>query len=199
MNKVILLGRMVRDAELKMTASGASVCAFSVACDRPYTQDGERKADFINCVAWRQQAEFIAKHFRKGDRIALDGSIQTRSWNDQNGNKRYATEVIVDHAEFGGSSASQDRMGADERLTAPMSTPPASARGERSASGTRWTAAQSKGEQGGGQAPARQGQATAPATAAQKPTGGAASIDSVAPDGDYNDFCSGLLEDDLPF
>lgn len=153
MNKVILLGRLVRDAELRKTASGASVCAFSIACDRPYTQDGERKADFIACVAWRQQAEFIGKYFRKGDRIALDGSIQTRSWDDQNGNKRYATEVIIDHAEF----------------------------------------AQAKSERGG-QAPAMQGQATAPTTATQTPAG-----DAALPDSDFNDFCAGALESDLPF
>lgn len=100
MNKVILVGRLVKDPELNQTANGISVCTFTVACDRRYQKEGERQADFINCVAWRQSAEFISKFFTKGTRIALDGSIQTRSWDDSEGNKRYATEVIVDHAEF---------------------------------------------------------------------------------------------------
>ena len=100
MNKVVLVGRLARDPELRTTPSGVSVCNFTVACDRRYTQNGERQADFINCIAWRQSGEFVARYFTKGNRIALEGSIQTRSWDDQNGNKRYATEVVVDHAEF---------------------------------------------------------------------------------------------------
>ncbi len=101
MNKVILVGRLVRDPELRTTQAGTSVCNFTVACDRRYQKEGEeRQADFINCIAWRQQADFISKFFSKGTRIALEGSIQTRSWDDDEGNRRYATEVIVDHVEF---------------------------------------------------------------------------------------------------
>lgn len=101
MNKVILIGRIVKDPELKQTQSGVPVSSFSVACDRRYHKEGEdRQADFINCVAWRQTAEFINRFFVKGMRIALEGSIQTRSWDDNEGNKRYVTEVIVEHAEF---------------------------------------------------------------------------------------------------
>ena len=101
MNKVILVGRLARDPELRTTQSGINVCSFTVACDRRFQKQGEeRQADFISCIAWRQQAEFISKFFTKGMRIALDGSIQTRSWDDNDGNKRYATEVVVDHAEF---------------------------------------------------------------------------------------------------
>ena len=101
MNKVILVGRLVKDPELRATQSGVSVCSFTVACDRRYQKPGEeRQADFINCIAWRQQADFICKFFTKGMRIALDGSIQTRSWDAGDGTKRYATEVVVDHAEF---------------------------------------------------------------------------------------------------
>ena len=113
MNKVILVGRLVKAPELHQTASGVSVCTFTVACDRRFQKEGERQADFINCVAWRQSAEFISKYFTKGTRIALEGSIQVRSWDDNEGNKRYATEVIVDHAEFaqskneGGEATSQ--------------------------------------------------------------------------------------------
>lgn len=100
MNKVILVGRLARDPELRTTPSGVNVCNFTVACDRRFAQNGERQADFISCIAWRQSGEFVARYFKKGDRIALDGSIQTRSWDDANGNKRYATEVVVDHVEF---------------------------------------------------------------------------------------------------
>lgn len=101
MNKVLLLGRLTKDPELKTTPGGASVCSFTVACDRRYQKEGqERQADFINCIAWRNTAEFISKFFIKGMRIAIEGSIQTRSWDDNEGNKRYVTEVIVDHAEF---------------------------------------------------------------------------------------------------
>lgn len=76
------------------------MCSFTVACDRRYQKEGERQADFINCIAWRNTADFISNYFTKGTRIALDGSIQTRSWDAEDGTKRYATEVIVDHAEF---------------------------------------------------------------------------------------------------
>ena len=100
MNRVVLVGRLARDPELRSTPSGVSVCNFTVACDRRFAQNGERQADFISCIAWRQSGEFVSRYFKKGDRIALDGSIQTRSWDDQNGNKRYATEVVVDHVEF---------------------------------------------------------------------------------------------------
>ena len=100
MNRVVLVGRLARDPELRTTPSGVSVCNFTVACDRRYTQNGERQADFISCIAWRQSGEFVSRYFTKGNRIALEGSIQTRSWDDQNGNKRYATEVVVDHVEF---------------------------------------------------------------------------------------------------
>ena len=101
MNKVILVGRLTRDPDLRSTASGVSVCSFTVVCDRRYVKQGEeRQADFINCVAWRQTGEGIARYFKKGHRIALEGSIQTRSWVDRDGNTRYATEVIVEQWEF---------------------------------------------------------------------------------------------------
>ena len=101
LNKVILMGRFTRDPELRSTPQGISTCAFSVAVDRNFVRPGEeRKADFINCVAWRQTAEFISKYFKKGNMVALEGSIQTRSWDDQDGKKRYATEVIVNQVYF---------------------------------------------------------------------------------------------------
>ena len=101
MNKAILVGRLTKDPELRATTSGTSVTSFTVACDRKYVKQGEeRKADFINCIAWRQSAEAIAQYFKKGDRIALEGSIQVRDWQDNDGKRHYATEVIVEAWEF---------------------------------------------------------------------------------------------------
>ena len=99
-NKAILVGRLVRDPELKITQSQLSVVSFTVACDRPYQSNGEYQADFINCVAWRQTAEFICRYFKKGNAIGIDGSIQTRQYQDQNGSNRISTEVIVERASF---------------------------------------------------------------------------------------------------
>lgn len=106
MNKVILVGRLSKDPELRVTQSGVSVCSFSVACDRRFVKEGEeRKADFINCIAWRQTGEFVSKYFAKGHRIALEGSLQTRDYTDSEGKKRYVTEVLVDNVEFCQSKA----------------------------------------------------------------------------------------------
>ncbi len=118
MNKVILVGRLTKNPELRATTSGVSVCSFTVACDRRFVKQGEeRKADFINCIAWRQSGEAIAKYFAQGNRIALEGSIQTRSWTDNEGKTRYATEVVVDQWEFaqskseGGASSAGSNSG----------------------------------------------------------------------------------------
>ena len=104
LNKVVLAGRMTADPELKQTASGVSVLSFTIAVNRSYvsksSEQGERQADFINVVAWRSTAEFISKYFRKGSAICVSGSIQTRSWQDQQGQRRYATEVVADEAMF---------------------------------------------------------------------------------------------------
>lgn len=100
LNKVILGGRLTADVEIKQTPSGVPVCNFSLAVNRKYSKDGNQETDFINCQAWRNTAEFIGKYFRKGSSLCVVGSIQTRSWQDQNGQKRYATEVIVDEAMF---------------------------------------------------------------------------------------------------
>ena len=97
LNKVILGGRLTADPELKQTPQGASVVSFSIAVNR---RSKEQVTDFINCVAWRQNAEFICKFFKKGSSICISGNIQTRTWNDQQNNKRYATEVMVDEAFF---------------------------------------------------------------------------------------------------
>lgn len=97
LNKVILGGRLTSDPELKQTPQGIAVCTFSVAVNR---KGKDATTDFINCQAWRGTAEFVSKFFKKGSSICITGSIQTRSWEDQSGNKRFATEVNVDEAYF---------------------------------------------------------------------------------------------------
>ena len=106
LNKVVLAGRLTADVELRQTPSGNSVCSFTIAVNRRMTKDGEREADFITCQAWRKTAEFIACYFGKGSSICITGAIQTRSWEDQNKQKRYATEVLVDEAMFVDAKAS---------------------------------------------------------------------------------------------
>lgn len=103
LNKVILGGRITNDLELKQTPSGVCVCSFTIAVARKYGK--EQQTDFINCVAWRNTAEFVAKYFGKGASICIVGSIQTRSWEDKTGKKQFATEVIVDEAMFVDSKA----------------------------------------------------------------------------------------------
>ena len=100
LNKTILGGRLTADVELKTTQSGISVCSFTLAVNRKTGKDKEQQTDFISCQAWRQTAEFISRYFRKGSSLCITGSIQTRSWTDQNGQKRYTTEVLVDEAMF---------------------------------------------------------------------------------------------------
>ena len=127
LNKVILGGRLTADVELKQTTSGISVCSFTLAVNRKPAQNGEQKTDFINCIAWRQTAEFISKYFRKGSSLCIAGTIQTRNWTDQSGQKRYATEVIVDEAmfvdskgdtpqSFGKNEPQMEELGADDDL-----------------------------------------------------------------------------------
>lgn len=100
-NKVILGGRLTVDPELRSTQNGIMFTSFSVAVNRRFSgANNEQQTDFINCVAWRQQAEFISKYFRKGSSICVVGSIQTRSWTDQNGQKRNTTEIAVDEVQF---------------------------------------------------------------------------------------------------
>ena len=101
MNKVILIGRLVKDPEVKTTQSQIAFCGFTIAVDRKFkTASGERQADFITCVAWRQQAEFLGKYFQKGSRVAVTGNLQSRSYDDKDGKKVYVTEVVVDEIEF---------------------------------------------------------------------------------------------------
>ena len=103
MNKVILVGNLARDPELRQTPAGVSVARFTIAVNRNYTaKDGQQQTDFISCVAWRQLAEFLCRYFQKGSSIQLCGSIQTRSWDGQDGTRHFATEVIADEIQFNG-------------------------------------------------------------------------------------------------
>lgn len=110
MNNVSLMGRLCADPELKHTQSQISVTSFNLAVDRSYTPKGqEKQTDFITIVAWRQTAEFICKYFKKGAMIALQGSIQTRPYEDKNGNKRTAFEVLADRVFFTGEKREENR------------------------------------------------------------------------------------------
>lgn len=107
MNKVILIGRLARDPELRTTPNNLSVATFSIAVSRPFNPQngGQPEADFINCVIWRRQAENLAKYCHKGSQIAVEGRIQSRSYNAQDGSKRYVTEVMCDNITFLGTKA----------------------------------------------------------------------------------------------
>ena len=105
MNQVVLMGRLTHDPELRRTQSGTAVASFTLAVDRGFKDsDGERKTDFIDCVAWKGTGEFISKYFAKGQMMAVVGSLQIRDWTDKDGNKRYSAEVLVNRAYFTGNS-----------------------------------------------------------------------------------------------
>ena len=109
MNKAILVGRLTKDPEMRTTSSGIAVTSFTVAVNRTYAdQSGERQTDFINCVIWRKQAENVAKYCTKGSLVAVEGRIQTRSYDHQDGSKRYVTEVVCDSVNFLSSKGSNN-------------------------------------------------------------------------------------------
>ena len=104
LNKIILMGRLTRDPELRRTQSGTAVASFTLAVDRDYKpQDGERETDFIDIVAWRGTGEFVSKYFTKGRMAVVEGRLQVRDWTDKDGNKRRSTEVVADNVYFGDS------------------------------------------------------------------------------------------------
>lgn len=119
LNKVILGGRLTADPELKMTPNGVPVCSFSIAINRRFATD---QVDFINCLTWRNQAEFLCKYFRKGSSVCLVGSIQVRNWTDQNGQKRYVTEVLADEVNFVDSKSDNATQSAQHEQEAPTFT-----------------------------------------------------------------------------
>lgn len=126
LNKVVLAGRLTSDPELKLTQNGVSVVSISLAVNRrAIVKDNQRvqEADYVNLVAWRKLAEFIAKYFKKGSALCITGSIQSRSWTDESGQKRYATEVVVDEAMFVDSmnnNKSEDPTYVPEAYAAPQ-------------------------------------------------------------------------------
>ncbi len=106
LNVVAIMGRLVHDPELRNTTQGTNVCTFRIACERSYSKPGEqRQADFVDIVAWRQQADFVSKYFQKGSMIAVDGNLQTRNYQDKQGNKRTAVEVVANNISFAGAKA----------------------------------------------------------------------------------------------
>ena len=122
LNNITIMGRLTRDPELRRTGSGTAVTSFTVAVDRDFSgQDGQKETDFIDCVAWRQTAEFVSKYFAKGRMAVISGRLQIRSWNDKDGNKRKTAEVIADNVYFGDSKSDNDSN------RTPTYAPPASA------------------------------------------------------------------------
>ena len=109
MNKVFLIGRLTRDPELRYTGNNTAVASFSIAVNRNFTnQQGEREADFFNVTVWRKQAENVKNYLSQGRQVAVEGRLQTRSYEDNNGQKRYVTEVVADNVEFLGSKNSSN-------------------------------------------------------------------------------------------
>lgn len=101
LNHITIMGRMVRDPELKKTGSGIAVCSFTVAVDRDFSgQNGEKETDFIDCTAWRKSAEFVGKYFTKGKMVVVSGRLQIRKWTDRDGNNRKSAEILADNVYF---------------------------------------------------------------------------------------------------
>ena len=107
LNHICLMGRMVRDPEMRTTTSGTAVASFTLACDRDYKADGgERETDFVDIVAWRGTADFVSKYFHKGQMAVVSGRLQIRNWTDKEGNKRRSAEVVAENVYFGESKRS---------------------------------------------------------------------------------------------
>lgn len=109
LNHITLMGRIVRDIELRRTNSGKAVASFTVAVDRNFSQGDQKETDFIDCVAWQKTGEFVDKYFSKGGMIVVAGRLQIRSWNDKDGNKRRSAEVVADNVYFGESKSQESR------------------------------------------------------------------------------------------
>lgn len=123
LNRITIMGRLTKDPEIRRTNSGIAVTSFTVAVDRDYSgkDGGEKKTDFVDCVAWRQTGEFVSKYFSKGRMIVVDGRLEMRDWTDKNGNKRRTAEINVDSAYFGDTK----KDGAEGNQTAPSYQKPA--------------------------------------------------------------------------
>lgn len=114
LNRIIVMGRLTHEPELRRTQSGTAVCSFSIACDRDYGKDEEKKTDFLDVVAWRERAEFVAKYFGKGRMIIVEGTLQNRDWTDKNGAKRRSAEIIAASVYFGDSKPRQNDGSAEQ-------------------------------------------------------------------------------------
>ena len=118
LNSIIIMGRLTADPELRTTSSGLSVTSFSVAVDRNFVRAGEeKKTDFLNVVAWRQQADFVTRYFRKGSMIAVQGTLQTRNYEDKSGNKRVAYEIVAEQVSFCGSKSESGSYSGDNNAS----------------------------------------------------------------------------------
>ena len=120
LNEIVILGRLTRDPELRYTSSNVPVASFTVAVDRDYASNGEKQTDFIDCVAWRSTGEFVSKYFAKGSMIAVTGRLESRRWQDRDGNKRTSWEINADSCYFGGSKSD----GESRQQTGSYSAPP---------------------------------------------------------------------------
>ena len=123
LNHITVMGRVTRDPELRKTQSQVSVITFTVACDRDRNPDGgEKQTDFIDCVAWRQTAEFVSKYFRRGSMVVVSGRLQSRKWQDRDGNNRTNWEIQVDNVYFG-EGRRDNAESSDNRWEAPKAAP----------------------------------------------------------------------------
>ena len=119
LNKIIIMGRLTRDPELRRTGSGTAVTSFSLACDRDFkSQSGDKETDFIDVVAWKNTAEFVSKYFSKGRMAAVEGRLQIRDWTDKVGNKRTTAEVVADNVYFADSKRSESNDNQKENFNA---------------------------------------------------------------------------------
>lgn len=119
LNKIIIMGRLTRDPELRRTGSGTAVTSFSLACDRDFkSQSGEKETDFIEVVAWKNTAEFVSKYFTKGRMAVVEGRLQIRDWTDKAGNKRTTAEVVADNVYFADSKRSESNDNQKENFNA---------------------------------------------------------------------------------
>ena len=119
LNKIIIMGRLTRDPELRRTGSGTAVTSFSLACDRDFkSQSGEKETDFIEVVAWKNTAEFVSKYFSKGRMAVVEGRLQIRDWTDKAGNKRTTAEVVADNVYFADSKRSESNDNQKENFNA---------------------------------------------------------------------------------
>ena len=119
LNKIIIMGRLTRDPELRRTGSGTAVTSFSLACDRDFkSQSGDKETDFIEVVAWKNTAEFVSKYFSKGRMAVVEGRLQIRDWTDKAGNKRTTAEVVADHVYFADSKRSESNENQKENFNA---------------------------------------------------------------------------------